>query len=329
MLSIIVPIYNCNDYIEECLMSVVKLYSFDFECIVIDDGSTDNSGEIADAFAKKYYNIKVIHTENRGVSIARNKGLEIAEGEYIMFLDGDDYLTENADILINNALKNIGLFDIYVFEYCSILPNNKRIINSTYNSCTDSYTESIKNLAITSGKMNSCWGKIFNRFIIEKNNIRFNISLKVGEDSCFIMEYLKYANNIKICNKPLVEYHIHKNSIMSNCRFDLLGDISQTLNSRTELIKHFGFDKSLLYSVYNYYFNIIITYSINDIKRYSRKSMNLRIDNALKLKHINMIVYGVDKKHISKYKRLLLFCLKNKKYKLYYTFLKIYDIIKR
>jgi len=117
-LSIVVPVYNVEKYLEKCLMSLVSqdLKISDYEIIVVNDGSKDNSELVALKFSKNYSNIKLINKENGGVSTARNRGIDIARGEYIMFVDGDDYIEENilnylVDFVISNKLE-VGLFGI-------------------------------------------------------------------------------------------------------------------------------------------------------------------------------------------------------------------------
>ena len=94
--SIIIPIYNVRDYVQKAIDSAVNQSESDIEIILVDDGSTDGSGELCDCFAKTDKRIKVIHKENGGLSSARNVGAEAASGEYVMYLDGDDYLRKDA-----------------------------------------------------------------------------------------------------------------------------------------------------------------------------------------------------------------------------------------
>ena len=106
LISIIIPAYNIEDYIGTCLDSLLKQTYKNLEIIVVDDGSSDNTGKIVDEYTIKYKNIKVIHKKNAGVSAARNSGLDLASGDYIGFVDGDDTVDEEMfEILINNAIK--------------------------------------------------------------------------------------------------------------------------------------------------------------------------------------------------------------------------------
>ena len=115
LVSIIIPIYNSEKYLKKCIDSILEQKYNNLEIILINDGSTDNSGKICDRLAIEDKRIKVIHKLNEGVSIARNKGLEMAKGEYIFFIDSDDYIDENTlSVNVNRLrkkLKEIGLDD--------------------------------------------------------------------------------------------------------------------------------------------------------------------------------------------------------------------------
>ena len=111
MISVIIPVYNVECYLDECIQSVVDQTYSDWECIIVDDGSTDESGDICDEWVKKDKRIRVVHQENRGVSRARNRGIEEAKGEYIVFVDSDDTIgvehlcqlanAEDADLVVS------------------------------------------------------------------------------------------------------------------------------------------------------------------------------------------------------------------------------------
>ena len=100
-LSIIVPVYNVEAYLSECIESLLGQHNISFEIILINDGSTDSSGSIANQYATKDNRIKVIHRKNGGASVARNTGMKIAQGEYIAFIDSDDWVKENSSIKPN------------------------------------------------------------------------------------------------------------------------------------------------------------------------------------------------------------------------------------
>ena len=113
-LSLIIPVYNVEKYLEECLDSVIMQIIVDMEIILIDDGSKDNSGKICDKYAEKYNFIKVVHKKNEGVSVARNTGIKMAQGNYIFFLDSDDMLAPNILKKIEEDVKSE--LDLYSYQ---------------------------------------------------------------------------------------------------------------------------------------------------------------------------------------------------------------------
>lgn len=117
LISVIIPIYNVQDFLERCVNSVVKTNADEVEIVLVDDGSTDRSSNICDEYVKKYRNIKVIHQQNGGLSVARNAGIDVASGEYLVFLDSDDMLDES---FLKDMIRIINQYepDMISFLYC-------------------------------------------------------------------------------------------------------------------------------------------------------------------------------------------------------------------
>ncbi len=228
--SIIVPVYNVEKYIEKCIDSILNQTYKDFELILVDDGSTDNSGVICDEYAKKDNRIKVIHKVNGGVSHARNMGLEVALGKYVVFCDSDDYVSSQYlnDLICANAIKNDSLVVSDIFEFTedidtkaceSSYENSYRIIS------LDNMNEQDFSLLFLQYKLWGPYCKLFSSEIIKTQNIKFDTNLKTAEDFCFNMQYLKYVNNIIFLNvknyyyrvgyKPLELKYITESDILS------------------------------------------------------------------------------------------------------------------
>lgn len=210
--SVIVPVYNTEKYLARCIDSILAQTFTDFELILVNDGSKDNSGKICDEYAAKDHRIVVIHKENGGVSSARNKGIDAAQGEWISFIDADDWITPSylfdfiTDISISYA-------DIVFHGRINVLPSYEttRITpnNSTYNILTDCTTFFNEfNLL----KFCAPFSKLFRSNIIRDNDIFFNPSLKIGEDCDFLLKYLSYCNLIKTSEIANYNYFIHNSS---------------------------------------------------------------------------------------------------------------------
>lgn len=195
MISIIIPIYNSEATLRRCLDSVINQSISDWELLLVDDGSTDKSGEVCDEYAAKDKRIKVFHKINGGVSSARNTGLNYAKGDWIAFIDADDYV--NDAYLANlweHSQKQVDL----VISYAEIHNGddiNKELYPSKLVDDTNFDTMFIEN------DMNwhtSPWSKLYKRNIIEEHHIRFCEGMHIGEDAVFLYSYMLCSNRIYI-----------------------------------------------------------------------------------------------------------------------------------
>lgn len=208
-ISVIVPVYNREKYIEKCIESLEGQTYKNIEIIMINDGSTDNSKSVCDKISKKYQNIKVIHTKNRGVSEARNKGLNMSTGEYILFVDPDDTIDKNmCEYMHKGYIENTDSLPI-----CGInLVDENNIVNKKLDFDEISSDEKFylnKNRFMELFKidlLNSPCNKLFRKDIIDLNNIKFEKGLSLGEDMFFMMSYIKYINEFSVINKCLYNY---------------------------------------------------------------------------------------------------------------------------
>ena len=201
--SIIVPIYNVEKYLNKCIDSLLNQTLKDIEIILVDDGSTDNSGEIAKNFAEKNPNkIKYYRKENGGLSDARNYGIPYATGEYIAFLDSDDYIEENAyEEMYNKAIEeNSDYVECdFIWEY----PNKSKIDKQNYYF---GKSEMMKNVRVVA------WNKLIKRELITTNNIFFPKGLRY-EDVEFTYKLIPYLDRTSYVNKPFIHYVQRENSI--------------------------------------------------------------------------------------------------------------------
>ena len=212
--SIIVPVYNCQDYIERCIESVVKQNTKDVELILVNDGSTDNTKELLKEYKKENDLIKVINKKNEGVSKARNTGLKEATGKYILFLDADDFLDANYIKEINEILKKHKDIELINFGFYSDIEdmefNNLNRDEITYKEKYYKDKKSIKKdfVELWDSKMlYNVWNKVYVKKIIDENNIKFP-KTNWGEDVEveFNRLYLNAINNIYNSNKCFYHY---------------------------------------------------------------------------------------------------------------------------
>ena len=202
--SIIVPVYNVEEYLARCLDSLVNQSLKDIEIIVVNDGSPDNSQKIIDNYCKKYKNIKSFIKENGGLSDARNFGIEKAQGEYIAFLDSDDYVTTDMYMeMYNKAIS--GDFDMVVCDLNYVYDD--KIIKASCNVKKD--TNNIKDVMLNIYP--AAWNKIFKRNLMDKG-IRFKKGVWF-EDVEFIYRLLPYINTIGVVHKTFNQYVQREGSI--------------------------------------------------------------------------------------------------------------------
>lgn len=181
-LSIIIPVYNAEKYLSRCIESILNQTYKEIEILLIDDGSTDGSHEICDMYAQKYDNVLVIHKTNGGVSSARNMGLDNARGEYVAFIDADDYVSDN---LYQDLINKIKVSDAEI-AVCSVYRvdsnGNKVLITQNHQEISDNMM-----LKIMSGFGEWIWNKVYKKDII--GELRFDTDLSFGEDVYWLSQY--------------------------------------------------------------------------------------------------------------------------------------------
>lgn len=214
-ISVIVPVYNTEQYLEKCLGSLIAQTLADIEIICVNDGSTDNSGAVLQNFAKKDARIIVINQENLGQSAARNTGIDAAKGEFIGFLDADDWCDLNMfEKLYQNAIRydsDISMCSITVFDEKS----DEYLAHDPYMSL-DVFPRNFENTVFSAHEIYDfifriCvvpWNKIYKREFLRKNNIRFPLNLNY-EDNVFCLECLLSSDKTSIVKEPLVVYRMN------------------------------------------------------------------------------------------------------------------------
>ena len=216
-ISVIVPVYNVESYLEECVESIINQTYKNLEIILVDDGSTDNSSKICDDFSKKDTRIKVIHKENGGIGKARNSGVELATGEYFAFIDSDDCIKETFIEELYKLLKETDS-DIAGCRFYGNVPNTTDYVypkeSEDYNFITDS--EGImKRLYNDMGVFCVVWNKLYKKDIIKKHPFT---DVKIAEDAYIMREYMFEAKKIAWTSKALYMYRDRPGSIMTSKR---------------------------------------------------------------------------------------------------------------
>lgn len=219
--SIIIPVYNVEQYLEQCLKSAIKQTLKNIEIIVINDGSTDKSLDIIKKYELKYYNIRVINQENKGLSETRNVGLRESKGEYIYFLDSDDYIDINlAQLCYKECKKNnldmitfdaVAFYDEKELEICNKFNYNRQnLINSNVKNGRQFYSESISSNAYKS----SVCLYMYKREYLKKHELYFYPDM-LHEDELFTIKAILLANRIKYIPSKFFYRRVRSGSIMT------------------------------------------------------------------------------------------------------------------
>lgn len=212
--SVIVPVFNTQDYVSGCVESIIKQTYNNLQIILVDDGSTDRSGELCDHFSTVDNRITVIHKKNGGLSSARNAGLKIATGKYVMFVDGDDYITENAvEILVNTA--SVSNVDIVQFSYKETNLPYKNLyagFNGDINVMYDT-KDFFDYLYKFGGVAASACTKFYKRSLF--NNLSFEEGI-IHEDEQLLTFLLQKVSSVAYINATFYYYVMRPSSIMKS-----------------------------------------------------------------------------------------------------------------
>jgi glycosyltransferase involved in cell wall biosynthesis len=218
-ISIIVPVYNAEEYLSRCLDSILGQDMDSYEVILVDDGSTDSSPLICDRYSATDPRFRTIHKPNGGVSSARNAGLNLAKGEYLMFVDSDDALEQGALSAMTEGLNGEDFVLGGFVEYIGEIPNRNVAPASRVSYSKDNLADFFEaNIRRNCEMMDAPWAKLFRRKSI--GNIRFNENLSYAEDKLFVFEFLSSCKSIYTCPKVVYNYYLRAGSLGSDISSD-------------------------------------------------------------------------------------------------------------
>ena len=210
MVSVIVPVYKVEDYIRECIDSILAQTYSDFELILVDDGSPDNCGRICDGYAKRDNRIKVVHKVNGGLTSARNAGLEVAKGEWIMHVDGDDWIEPDMIESLIEAAQITGA-DMVIGDFVKYGPS------AGYNRLPTWSSDKKKSMTnYIAYVMTTIWGSIAKRSLYADHSLKSPDGISYCEDFHLIVRLCHFANKIVNVHRPFYNYRYRPTSIMSN-----------------------------------------------------------------------------------------------------------------
>lgn len=327
LISVIIPVYNAEKYLTECIESVLNQKESSWQMILVDDGSKDSSPDICKEFAEKDERILYIRQENAGVSAARNAGIKQAKGKWITFLDADDALSADA------------------FSLLSKQDDNAQMILAGYSNTAKTFIFDEKQKQMSSGDMQLCildivtfkakhkdtpmighynhwsvWGRFFKADIIQNNGILFSEDIRLGEDLLFCMQYYNFIEEVTLNNSTIYFYRPNESSVSSTFQNNRINNTILLVKSVKEEIQ----TEKLMNSYYRFVVNRLVKCCVG---YYSNPKCELtvagKIESLKNLCERNVIACAISKAPYNKLapgkksmlmSAVILFFLKNRRY---------------
>ena len=326
MYSVIIPVYNSEHFIKRCVSSIINQNNpTEFEVLLIDDGSTDGSGALCDAIAKTDSRIRVFHQENKGVSATRNAGLEHAKGEYVLFVDSDDFLVEGAFAVLEEHVSRFQP-DVLVFEINCVREN---IITYTSQledrfSKTPAETRLLLSEIYERGNIASCVNKLYKRSFI--GNIRFCEDVRYGEDLLFNLQLFTEATHICTIDKALYSYDQHNDSLSTNVTERLIDEMLILYSASDSFFDKLGVEKSEKERLLTaHYFNYLYPFQISCLSRSPLLSYRQKISAIRKICQTPYGNYCLKNQSVGLFNKLIA----RRKYFLILAYCRLLHIFKR
>ena len=282
--SIIVPAYNTAPFIGKCIDSLLNQTYKDYEIIVIDDGSNDETGRIIDRYVYCHTNISVFHIQNSGVSNARNYGIAKARGKYIVFVDSDDYVDS---AFLESMLESKA--ELYIQGWKDVSEKGDVINHTVFRNAY--YEDDIQlDTLLISGELNCICGKRFSTALIKQYSIFFNVTINYGEDTLFVLEYLKIAKSFEsssLCLYHYVQYSDRETlSSVNNC----LETIKRAKNANTLIVQLISNNIDIQKRLYMQRMRWVYNNSLVGLPLYNRFVLFCKDDDYRKVVKQNLII---------------------------------------
>lgn len=314
--SIILPVYNGAHFLPQAIESVLSQTFKDYELIIINDGSTDPTFEICQCYSSLDTRIQVVNKKNAGVSVARNKGLDVAKGEYILFIDSDDVLYVDALAMLHRKLIDVPL-DYLRYEYQTIdeagkklYPNYEAKIRAKYQGRILNSTDCIRYLVRNEFFL---WSGVFRRNLIEDNHLRFLEGCTYCEDTLFMMQYFMRSTNHLYLPQVLYGYRKSKNAVTSHFTEKNFTDVKSVIENLIDMTSLYDGEKCdvLKSTIEKFTFSILTQSNTHRLQReisfcvkspilYQWKIIGcLGVGVGLKLSHVIDLIKRIIRKYVS------------------------------
>ena len=310
LISVIVPVYKAEKYLKECIDSIINQTYENLEIILIDDGSPDGCPQICDGYAKKDARIKVIHSDNKGVSVARNSALDIATGEWVIFVDADDWIEKNyCELLLEKSKKYNA--DVAICGYNRISNNFIEKVHASGKCLTFNSKEYLNNSLNPQTGFGMCGMKFIKMKCIK--DVRFNEKLTVGEDALF---NIKLSQNIEIAvfaEFALYNYRLNSESVVKKYDVEYEKKYLKAMNETKEYIwTNYKSSESVIQNYYNFVAYHILLIAVNYCYHSDNKIKNKRelLKQICEKEEFKEAIKKSNYKNISITRKITLFTLK-------------------
>lgn len=313
-LGIIIPVYKVEKYLKECIDSLIDSIIDGVQVILIDDGSPDNCGNICDSYSRKYPFITTIHTDNHGVSEARNTGLNNIDTKYVTFIDSDDIVSKTYFQEIDRCIRKYDV-ELYHFKHANFYKLEEP--EKDYDGITMGIKNNNKELFLAAFERRLCfvWDKVYLNRVIQDNHIRFPKGIKTSEDLLFNAEYLRHIRTAYVSDKNIYFHRSNQEGVAFNPKLSHFYDISNVYSHMDKIITDEGFGKKEKCSQDKAYLRFIGLYMIYPLLN---ECASCDISEALKASGLQKVIKGFTTNSIESI--LLKYCIKNR----CYSIIKIY-----
>lgn len=305
--SIIIPVYNREKILNKCIYSVLGQSFDDFELILVDDGSRDKSLEICNSFAKTDKRVKVITQENTGPSAARNNGLEHATGEYVVFIDSDDYINKDYLLKINDKIskgKPDLIFISFLFENDKYEILGESVLKDVDCIKKEKFSHFIKYL-IDNDVFGYTWCKAVKRQIIADNNLMFDTKYSLHEDLLFSCSLVEHSSSISTICEPIYHYIKSNDSLCAKFRSDIMDNMDYVNSKLFDFYRRINIEHVDIMIVQRAVFSVFLIlknsktkgFKYNSNEEYKRflKGRNIREINSVRLSTYSRCISGKKK----------------------------------
>ena len=305
LISVIVPVYNCEMYLNQCVESIINQTYSNLEIVLVDDGSTDDSGKICDEYSEKDHRVVVLHTVNGGAASARNKGLNVAKGEYITFVDSDDWIESDMYHSMLELLKNNSA-DVAKVGFIKEYENNSSIVLGNEYDGIYLKDEAVKKFLYHENEFcGGVWDKLYKKELFDK--VRFPENY-ITEDYYVNALIFCKLNSIAVSSKAYYHYRMQNDSVchqpVNSHTFDEIETAKKLIEfyKENDVAKKIDYEFYLAYSYYDVLYNLVIKDADkNTVKKYQKVFIkifhkclfNFKVSN---FKKIRMLLFGLNPK---------------------------------